>query len=193
LTSEGAIAPGDIRVGGRRIVITPHHCFACGSLNVHGLKLELHAGEETCWTELVLPGRFQGWEGMAHGGIVCTILDEVMAWALVEHDLWGVTARMQVDFRRPVPIGRRIRGEGRMLEARRRLVRASGRIIDPEDGTVLATAEATFLGATQARKAELKARYAFRLEPEPSGRPASSDRERAGDRGASDTPRTGEL
>jgi uncharacterized protein (TIGR00369 family) len=170
LTSEGALALEDIRVGGRRIVITPHHCFACGSLNVHGLQLELHAGEETCWTELVLPDRFQGWEGMAHGGIVCTILDEVMAWALVEHDLWGVTARMQVDFKRPVPIGRRIRGEGHMLEARRRLVRASGRIVDPEDGTVLATAEATFLGATQARKDELKARYAFRLEPEPPGR-----------------------
>jgi uncharacterized protein (TIGR00369 family) len=188
LTSEGALALGDVRVGGQRIVITPHGCFACGSLNVHGLKLELHAGGETCWTELVLPERFQGWEGIAHGGIICTILDEVMAWALVEHDLWGVTARMQVDFKRPVPIGRRIRGEGRLLDARRRLVRASGRIVDAEDGTLLATAEGTFLGATEARKAELKARYAFRLEPErsdPQAAPGDPERGR-------DMPRVGE-
>ena len=49
---------------------------------------------------------------MAHGGIVCTILDEVMAWALVAEDNWGVTARMNVDVPRPVPIGRPIRAEG---------------------------------------------------------------------------------
>ncbi len=35
------------------------------------------------WTELTSTDRFQGWDGIAHGGILCTILDEVMAWALV--------------------------------------------------------------------------------------------------------------
>ena len=45
---------------------------------------------------------------------MCTILDEVMAWALVDHDIWGVTARMSVEFKRPVPIGRPIRAEGRV-------------------------------------------------------------------------------
>ena len=62
----------------------PHHCFACGTLNIHGLHLELHVEDGRCWTELTLPERFEGWEGIAHGGIVCTILDEVMAWALVD-------------------------------------------------------------------------------------------------------------
>jgi uncharacterized protein (TIGR00369 family) len=179
LTSEGATAPGGIRIGGRRLVITPHNCFACGSLNVAGLQLELHAADDVCWTELSLDARFEGWEGIAHGGIVCTILDEVMGWALIEHELWGVTARMQVDFKRPVPVGRPIRGEGRLIEARRRLVRASGRIIDVDDGTVLATAEATFVGATEQRKAELKARYAYRLEPDSDAgrdRPDTPDR-----------------
>ena len=33
-----------------------------------------------------------------------------MGWALIDHDLWGVTARMSIEFKRPVPIGRRIRG-----------------------------------------------------------------------------------
>jgi uncharacterized protein (TIGR00369 family) len=166
LTSERAVALEDVRIGGSRIVIEPHNCFACGSLNVHGLQLELHAGSDRCWTELVLDRRFEGWERIAHGGIVCTILDEVMAWALVDHDLWGVTARMNVDFRRPVPIGRRIRGEGRVRETKRRVIYAEGVILDAEDGTQLARADATFVGAPEARKQELKERYGFRLEPE---------------------------
>jgi uncharacterized protein (TIGR00369 family) len=153
-------------MGGRRIVLTPHNCFACGSLNVHGLHLELHAGADRCWTELTLGERFEGWEGMAHGGIVCTILDEVMAWALVDHDVWAVTARMNVEFRKPVTIGRPLRAEGRVLEVRRRLVTAEGVVLDADDGTLLARAEGTFVGAPEARKEELKARYQFRLEPD---------------------------
>jgi len=164
LTSEGAVTLEDVRIGGSRIVIEPHNCFACGSLNVHGLHLELHAGGDRCWTELVLDRRFEGWEGIAHGGIVCTILDEVMAWALVDHDLWGATARLSVDFRRPVPIGRRIRGEGRVRETKRRVIYAEGVLVDAEDGTELARAQATFVGAPEARKQELKERYGFRLE-----------------------------
>jgi len=166
LTSDRAVTLEDVRIGGSRIVIEPHNCFACGSLNIHGLHLELHAGGDRCWTELELDRRFEGWEGIAHGGIVCTILDEVMAWALVDHDLWGVTARLNVDFRRPVPIGRRIRGEGRVRETKRRVIYAEGVLVDAEDGTELARAEATFVGAPEARKQELKERYGFRLEPE---------------------------
>jgi uncharacterized protein (TIGR00369 family) len=164
--------PG-IRFAGGRLEVEPHHCFACGSLNTHGLHLELHAADGRCWTELELPQRFQGWDGIAHGGIICTILDEVMAWALVEHDLWGVTARMSVEFKRPVPIEHPVRAIGELREARRRVVTATGRIVDAVDDTLLATSEATFVGATPAKKAELQSRYAVRVIPEPRpGQPA---------------------
>ena len=155
----------DVRIGGSRIVLEPHNCFACGSLNIHGLHLELHAGGGRCWTELVLDRRFEGWEGIAHGGIVSTILDEVMAWALVDHDPWGVTARIKVEFRRPVPIGRRIRGEGRVREERRGIC-AEGVLVDAEDGTVLARRRRRSSPLPTARKQALKERYGFRLEPE---------------------------
>jgi uncharacterized protein (TIGR00369 family) len=161
LTSEPAVR--DVRIGGRRIELAPHNCFACGTLNVHGLHLELHAADDRCWVELTLPERFEGWEGIAHGGIVATLLDEVMAWALIDHDLWGVTARMSIDFKRPVPIGRLIRAEGWVVSVRRRLVEAEGVVLDGRDGTALAHGTATYLGAPDARKDELKARYAFRL------------------------------
>ena len=169
MTSDAGLALGDVRIGGRRIVLTPHNCFACGTLNVHGMHLDLHAGGDRCWTELSLDPRFEGWEGIAHGGILCTILDEVMAWALVDHDVWGVTARMSVEFRRPVPIERPIRAEGRVVEVRRRLVKAEGVILDAADGAVLTRSEATYVGAPEARKEELKTRYRFRLEPDAAG------------------------
>jgi uncharacterized protein (TIGR00369 family) len=170
LTSDPVVTLADVRIGGSRIVLAPHNCFACGTLNTHGLHLELHAGDDRCWTEIALDRRFEGWDGIAHGGIVCTLLDEVMAWALVDHDLWGVTARMSVDFKRPVPIGRPVRAEGRVTGVRRRLVDAAGVLVDAASGEVLARAEATYMGAPEARKTELKARYAFRLEPEDDGR-----------------------
>ena len=152
-------------VGDRRLLMRPHGCFACGELNVSGLHLQLHATAGRCWAEPVLDERFMGWEGIAHGGIVCTILDEVMAWALVDEDSWGVTARLSVDFRRPVPIGRPLRAEARVVERRRRVIRTEGRIIDPATGEAYATAEATYVDAPPDRKAELKERYEFRIEP----------------------------
>jgi uncharacterized protein (TIGR00369 family) len=167
LTSEPAVR--DVLIGGRRIELAPHNCFACGTLNTHGLQLELHAADDRCWVELELAERFGGWEGIAHGGIVCTILDEVMAWAVVDHDMWGVTARMSVEFRKPVPLGRTIRGEGRVTSVRRRLIDAEGVLLDAADGTVLARSTATFVGASEAKKAELKRRYGFAIVDTPEG------------------------
>jgi acyl-coenzyme A thioesterase PaaI-like protein len=140
----------------------PHRCFACGELNEQGLQLQLHASAEGCWTELVLDPRFQGWDAVAHGGIVATLLDEVMAWSVIGRDTWGVTARLALSFRQPVPIGRRIRAEGWVAEDRRRTFRTAGRVIDAETGSVLAEAEGTFVAAPPDQLAALKARYRLR-------------------------------
>ncbi|MEO5940103.1 MAG: PaaI family thioesterase, partial [Candidatus Limnocylindrales bacterium] len=126
---------------------------------------DLHVDGDRCWTELSLPDRFQGWDGIAHGGIICTILDEVMAWSLAATDNWGLTARMSVEFKRPVRLGIPVRGEGWISAVRRRIVETAGRIVDPATGQVLATATATYVAADAARKAELQARYRFRLAP----------------------------
>ena len=146
-----------------RLEFEPHNCFACGSLNTHGLQLALHLETARSWTEFALDRRFEGWEGIAHGGILCTILDEVMAWALVAEDNWGVTARMSVDFRKPVPVGTRIRAEGWITRSRRRIVETSARIVDAETGAELATAEGIYVAADEERKQILRERYGVRL------------------------------
>ena len=145
-----------------RFRFEPHHCFACGELNEYGLHLDLHVTPEGCWTELTLEPRFQGWESVAHGGIVCTLLDEVMAWSVIGQDTWGVTARLNVSFRRPVPVGRPIRAEGWVSESGRRLFRTAGRVLDPATGEVLAEGDATFIPAPPDQLAALKARYRLR-------------------------------
>jgi len=155
----------EIPAGDRRLLMRPHGCFACGELNVSGLRLQLHADAGICWAEPTLDERFIGWEGIAHGGIVCAILDEVMAWALVDEDCWGLTARISVDFRRPVPVGLRLRAEGRVAERRRRVAHTEGRLLDALTGAVLATSAAIYVDAPAERKAELKRRYAFRVAP----------------------------
>jgi acyl-coenzyme A thioesterase PaaI-like protein len=148
-----------------RFEFSPHNCFACGTLNTQGLGLVLHVERGRSWTELTLRPAFEGWEGIAHGGIIATILDEVMAWALVGADNWGVTARMSVDFRRPVPVGRPIRAEGLIARMRRRIVETTASLVDAETGELLATATGTYVAAGEARKRELRERYGYRLLP----------------------------
>lgn len=174
MTSEARPAT---RIGGRAFQFEPHRCFACGELNESGLRLELHTDETGCWTDLTLDPRFQGWEGVAHGGILCTILDEVMAWAVLGHDVWGVTARMTMDFRRPVPVGRALRAEGTVTRAARRLFRTEGRILDAGTGEVLASSEGAYVAAPPERLAELKARYQLRrVDDRAAGPPDAPDR-----------------
>ena len=159
LLRRPAIQPAVLRYEDFRI--RPHNCFACGELNEIGLHLKLNLEPGRCWTELEMPRRFEGWEGIIHAGVLCTILDEVMAWALVAQDTWGVTARMSVDFRKPVTVGQAIRAEGWIAESRRRIQVTAGRILDVATGAELATAQATYVAATDARKRELKERYGF--------------------------------
>jgi acyl-coenzyme A thioesterase PaaI-like protein len=163
--SGGAATSGgrraSVTIDGEPFPIAPHHCFACGSLNAEGIGLSLHVDGDLCWTELVLPDRFEGWQGIAHGGIVCTILDEVMAWTLAARDAWSLTARLTVEFKRPVPIGIPLRAEGYLTRARRRLMDTSARLLDATTGEVLATAEALYVTAPPDQAAELKRRYGF--------------------------------
>ncbi|HEY7701193.1 MAG TPA: PaaI family thioesterase [Candidatus Limnocylindrales bacterium] len=145
-----------------RFEIAPHHCFACGSLNAHGMHLDLHVERGRSWVELTYEQRFQGWDGIAHGGILATILDEVMAWALVGEDDWGLTARLTIDFKRPVEVGQAIRAEGWVTRSRRRLVETEGRVTDARTGQLLAGARGLYVAADESRKRELRQRYGWR-------------------------------
>lgn len=144
-----------------RFEVAPHNCFACGTLNTHGLGLILHVEPKRAWTQTILRSDFEGWEGITHGGILCTILDEVMAWALVAEDNWGLTARMSVDFKRPARIGIPLRAEGWTIRSRRRLNDTASHIVEAESGLVIAKATGLYMAADEAHKQEMRRRYGF--------------------------------
>ena len=157
MTSE-ATATAVVRAAGSTFEFSPHNCFACGTLNTHGMQLELHIEPGRSWTELTLEPRFEGWEGIAHGGIVCTVLDEVMAWAPSSDDAWAVTAEMTIRYRSPATPGEELRAIGRVVGQRRRIYTVTGEVRGA-DGRVIAEGSGKYLGAAPSDKVALKERY----------------------------------
>lgn len=115
-------------------------CFACGKSNPHGLQLKIRKnGNEGVELDYAVPEQFAGWQGVTHGGIVATILDELMAWACTEAGFHSVTGEMAVRFRQPLHTGISVRGFGRVTAVRGRLLLTESRIVDA-DGEVIAEA-----------------------------------------------------
>lgn len=121
-------------------------CFACGPRNASGLHLHYSQSEETIVTEFTLDERFQGFPGVAHGGILATVLDETLSRIATAEGRWMMTARLEVRYRNVAPIGRMLRCTAHTINSRSRMLTATGNISladDPEN--VIATAEGTFL------------------------------------------------
>jgi len=114
-------------------------CFACGKDNPQGLKLEVRKTPDGVELDYILPEHFAGWQGIVHGGIVATILDELLAYACNQSDRSMMTAEMSVRYRRPVRTGEPIHGIGRITEDKGRLVLAEARLLDAS-GQLLAEA-----------------------------------------------------
>lgn len=94
-----------------------HHCFACGTANPIGLNLRFYRLGDTVCSDITLDKNHEGWENMAHGGIVSTLLDEVMSWTVMYFKkIFLVTRKMEVKYVRPVRIGIPLVVKGEMME-----------------------------------------------------------------------------
>jgi len=115
------------------------NCFVCGEKNPGGLKLnfEIDKASKTLKTTFTASPVYQGYDGIVHGGILSTLLDEAMAKLSYELGYQTVTASLEVRFLRPAPILQPLLVTGEIVEVSRRLVKAKSRIAK-EDGTTLA-------------------------------------------------------
>lgn len=81
-------------------------CFGCGSDHPTGLHMQLFAGDGlSTYGTFVVTADHQGAPGLAHGGLLTTAMDEVIGslnWLVGKP---AVTAHLECDFRRPVPVG----------------------------------------------------------------------------------------
>ena len=119
-------------------------CFVCGADNPIGLKLRFYYDDQGhAHSELELNELFAGYPAVIHGGIIATLLDEVMAKAVIESGKNAVTARLQVSYRRAVHPGSSLHLEGWILESKTRTIKTAARIYD-QDGSY-AEAEAVFI------------------------------------------------
>jgi acyl-coenzyme A thioesterase PaaI-like protein len=126
------------------VPIDDGNCFACGPENPIGLHLRFERDGEGVRADTVLAQPFQGWQSIAHGGIAMALVDEAMAHAAGAAGHRGMTASVNVRFRKPVPIGKPITIAGRVTWQRRNVLGVEA-VVRDESGTVLLDGEGKFV------------------------------------------------
>jgi uncharacterized protein (TIGR00369 family) len=120
-------------------------CFVCGLENPIGLKMAFYEDEEGRVVAKFTPGdEHQGFPGIVHGGIVTSLLDEVLGRVAIAAERWVVTGRLNIRFRRPVPVGETLTIVGEVVNWKKRTLEAHGEI-RLADGQVGAEATGTFI------------------------------------------------
>ena len=122
-----------------------HNCFGCSPSNPHGLQMTFHTDEKAVYSDVTIPPHLCGWSNLAHGGVLFTILDEIMSWtAIYLLRRITVTQSMQIEFLKPVTIESSLAARGTIISTSgKHDVRAEGEI-RTAGGDLCARAQADF-------------------------------------------------
>lgn len=120
------------------------YCFGCGAANPVGLRLEFDVDEAGRTAEATFTPRpeHQGYAGITHGGIMATLLDEAMLKLCWELGIPAVTARLEVELKKAVPVGEKLRVRGWITEDKGKLLEAEAEVTD-SSGDVAARGRST--------------------------------------------------
>jgi acyl-coenzyme A thioesterase PaaI-like protein len=122
-----------------------HQCFGCGPNHDIGLRVRTFRSRGEVLSPIVIPRRFEGPPGGAHGGIVAAYLDEVLSGAAVSHTgrvHW--TGELSVRYVKPTPLERPLLGRGRAVKESGKYLDLEATIEDLETGEVVARATGRF-------------------------------------------------
>ena len=135
-----------------------NRCFGCGAANDAGMKLAFELDLDGCRTRgrFVLGPNYAGGAGFAHGGIIAVVLDEAMGKLSRLAQEQAVTAEMNVEYRKPVPIDKEIVVEGWQEEEKGRNRFRIAEIRDLQ-GNLLARGKGRFVVVPQAHFTEVTA------------------------------------
>jgi len=127
--------------------IADNYCFVCGKDNPQGLKIKVKYFPEelAAETHLTLPREYQGWAEVIHGGILSTLLDEMMAHAVWRFAGPGVTLGMEVRFHHPLKPDEAIRVRGVLTATNGSRRTAEALITRSSDDKKIASAKSRFL------------------------------------------------
>jgi acyl-coenzyme A thioesterase PaaI-like protein len=137
-----------------------HHCFGCGNGNPHGLRLRFRPlPDDGVWADFTPTRDHEGYMGMTHGGILSTVADEAMSWAVTAAGDLGVTARLALTFRRAAHLGDVLRVEAWIDKRRSRTIETRAEIRSIDSGELLAEAEARFVRVSREQAAAFREAY----------------------------------
>ena len=116
-------------------------CFVCGQDNPIGLHAEFTIDSQTNSASAVLSigKNFQGWQGVVHGGIIASLLDETAIYACRPLSLSAVTAGMTVKYRKPVKVDCTVQLTAEVVTVKRKIAIVHSRLI--VESIVMAEAE----------------------------------------------------
>ncbi len=118
-------------------------CFFCGP-SADGLCLEIQYADGKAFCEFTAHEKFQGYDGMLHGGIVTGIIDEVMWWTLFANTkALCATSKIEVEFKMPILCNHSYRASGLILNSTKNLYYLQG-IIEDKSGRVCVRGKGTF-------------------------------------------------
>ena len=122
-----------------------YNCFACGTANPIGLNLQFYVSGKYVCSDIAITRNYEGWENMAHGGIVSTLLDEVMSWAVIYFErIFFVTRSMRIKYLKPVPLETLLTVRAHILEEKRGRINQVRGFIHDQASNTLVRGEATF-------------------------------------------------
>lgn len=124
-----------------------NYCFACGRDNPFGLRLEISGDANEVHTTFTIKQRYEGFKDITHGGIVATILDEMIAWVCRKRNLDVLTAELIVRYKKKLPVGEMVQATGRIIQEHGRLIVGESLIKDSK-GQIIATGQAKILAVT---------------------------------------------
>jgi len=130
-------------------------CLVCGRDNPHGLRLDLHVESESgmVWTEFTPTVHHIGFEGIIHGGVLATVLDEAMVWAATwKGKRFCVCAEMTVRFLASAGVNEKLRVEAQ-LTSDRRVIQCDGKILNAR-GEAIALAMGKYMRLPEERNQE---------------------------------------
>ena len=99
---------------GDKVAFRDRRCFVCGKANPIGLHLvfDLDRENDRATSSVTFGVDHQGWDGVVHGGLLASVLDDVMAYAIMTTDNLAITTRMTTTYRQPVKVGETLYLEG---------------------------------------------------------------------------------
>jgi len=121
------------------------NCFVCGKANPLGLKLTFRLEEGICRSEFTPAADHCGFDGVTHGGIIFSALDDVMANWIYLSGIRAYTAKCEIRFKGYLPTGTPVVLEGRCVKNRGRLIVMHGKMTRTDTGEMVAETEASFM------------------------------------------------